>query len=169
MEVLRRAFSVSLFDRRAARRVMFEHDATGDAVLLVAAIEAVVVGLIMFLTSSFNLIGLFQSVILGIAGWLILGAATWFMGTRLLKGSGEIEAMFRVTGFARVPLLLGLGAAFGLPFLNWVGFLWHLALVVMAAGVVLGLKLKEAIGSVVLGSALVLVFQLIFRAVFFRI
>ena len=39
----------------------------------------------------------------------------------------------------------------------------------MAAGVVLGLELKEALASMVLGAALVLVIQLIFRAAFFRI
>ena len=65
--------------------------------------------------------------------------------------------------------MLGLGAAFGFQALNWVGFAWHLAVVVMAAGVVLGLKFKEALASMVLGAALVLVIQLIFRAAFFRI
>ena len=81
---------------------MFETDATGDAVLLVAAIEGVITLGAMLLGGGFNLILLIQSMILGIAGWLVLAAAVWFMGTRLLKGSGQIEAMFRVTGFGRL-------------------------------------------------------------------
>ncbi len=167
--VLRRALRISTFDRPTARNLIFDSDATGDAVLLVAAIEGVITLGAMLLGGGFNLILLIQSMILGIAGWLVLSAATWFMGTRLLKGSGQIEAMFRVTGFGRLPLLLGLGAAFGFQALNWIGFVWHLAVVVMAAGVVLGLELKEALAAMVLGAALVLVIQLIFRAAFFRI
>ncbi|MGH8958843.1 MAG: YIP1 family protein [Acidimicrobiia bacterium] len=168
-ENVRHAFRLASFDRQAARRISFDSSATADAVVLVAAIEAVLVGVFLAATRRFDLIGLLEAVILGIAGWLILAAAIWLMGTKVLKGSGAIDAMIRVSGFARLPLLLGIAdfltarAIFGL-----IGLLWHLALLVVAAGVVLGLQLKEAVAAVALGAALVAVVQLVFGAALFR-
>ena len=168
-ESLRQALRVSSFDRQAARRISFDNSTTADAVVLVAAIEAVLVGVLLAVTRRFDLIGLLEAVILGIAGWLILAAAIWLMGTKVLKGSGAIEAMIRVSGFARLPLLLGIvGFLTGSEIFGLVGLLWHLALLVVAAGVVLGLQLKEAVAAVALGAALIAVVQLVFGAVLFR-
>ncbi|MGH8923073.1 MAG: YIP1 family protein [Acidimicrobiia bacterium] len=168
-ENLRHALRLASFDRQAARRISFDTSATADAVVLVAAIEAILVGVLLAVSRRFDLIRLLEAVILGIAGWLILAAAIWLMGTKVLKGSGEIEAMIRVSGFARLPLLLGIvgfltrGSIFSL-----LGLVWHLALLVVVAGVVFGLKLKEAVAAVALGAAVVFVVQLVFRAAFFR-
>lgn len=168
-ENLRHAFRLASFDRQTARRLGFDASATADAVVLVAAIEAILVGVRLALARRFDLINLLEAVILGIAGWLILAAAIWLMGTRVVKGSGEIEAMIRVSGFARLPLLLGAVDYFTrTSFLDLVGLVWHLALLGLVAGVVLGLKLKESVAAVVLGAAVVLVVQLVFRAAFFR-
>lgn len=49
-----------------------------------------------------------------------------------------------------------------------VGLVWHLALLVVTAGVVLGLQLKEALAAVALGAALIAVVQLVFGAALFR-
>ncbi|HKZ21429.1 MAG TPA: hypothetical protein VJQ57_15125, partial [Acidimicrobiia bacterium] len=70
-ENLRHALRLSSFDRQAARRISFDSSATADAVVLVAAIEAVLVGVLLAVTRRFDLIGLLEAVILGIAGWLI--------------------------------------------------------------------------------------------------
>lgn len=149
---------MTMFDRRAATELMFDASATGDAVLLVAAVHVVVTLARMFLVGSFNLLGLIETAIFGVAGWLILSFAIWIMGTRVLKGSGDVQAMMRVSGFASLPLLLGMIG------LGWAGTIWQLAILVVGASVVLGQGVKEAVGSVVLGAALVLVVQLVFRA-----
>ena len=168
-ENLRHALRLSFFDRQAARRISFDASATADAVVLVAAIEAVQVGVLLAVTRRFDLIGLLEAVILGIAGWLILAAAIWLMGTKVLKGSGAIEAMIRVSGFARLPLLLGVvDYLMGSGIFRLVGLVWHLALLVVTAGVVLGLQLKEALAAVALGAALIAVVQLVFGAALFR-
>jgi hypothetical protein len=168
-ENLRHALRLSSFDRQAARRISFDSTATADAVVLVAAIEAVLVGVLLAVTRRFDLIGLLEAVILGIAGWLILAAAIWLMGTKVLKGAGAIEAIIRVSGFARLPLLLGVvDYLTGSGIFRVVGLVWHLALLVVAAGVVLGLQLKEAVAAVALGAALIAVVQLVFGAALFR-
>jgi hypothetical protein len=168
-ETLRHAFALSTFNRQTARRLSFDSSATADAVLLVAALEAVLVGTLMAVTRRFDLLQLIESAILGIAGWLILAAAIWLMGTKVLKGGGEIEAMIRVSGFARLPLLLAvIGYLIGSSILGLVGLVWHLALLVVVTGVVLGLELKEAVAAVALGVALIAIVQFIFGAAFFR-
>jgi hypothetical protein len=87
----------------------------------------------------------------------------------VLKGGGEIEAMIRVSGFARLPLLLAvIGYLIGSSILGLVGLVWHLALLVVVTGVVLGLELKEAVAAVALGVALIAIVQFIFGAAFFR-
>lgn len=169
-QAIQRAIRVASFDKQASRQLLFDSSATGDAVLLVAAVEAVVAVAAMIAARFFDLSFFVETVILGVARWLILAAAIWFMGTRLLKGSSAIDAMFRVTGFAALPLLLGAVDGFvNNRLFGWLGLLWYLAAVVVAAGVALSLGWKEALGAVVLGAAVILLIQLIFRAPLFRI
>ena len=68
--------------------------------------------------------------------------------------------MMRGAGFGTLPLLLAVVN------LGWVGTLWQLAILVVVTIVVLGLELKEAAGAVLLGAALVVLIQLLFRAPF---
>jgi hypothetical protein len=169
-EVLQRAFRIAAFDKRSARTVAMDSSATGDAVLLVAAIEAVVAIAALIAIGAFDIRFFVESVILGVASWLILAGAIWLMGTKLLKGSGAIESVFRVSGFARLPMLLGAVDGFvGSRLFSQLGLVWYLAVLVVALGVALGLGWKESLGAVVLGTAVVLLIQLIFRASFFRI
>jgi hypothetical protein len=97
-----------------------------------------------------------------LAGWLFLSFAIWLMGTRLLKGSSDPQTMIRATGFASLPLLLG-AVGFG-----WVGFLWHLAILVLVASVVLGLRWVEAGAAVGLGAALIYLIQTLLGAALFQ-
>jgi hypothetical protein len=169
-EAISRAFQIAMFNRRAARQVSLDTSATGDAVLLVAAIEAFVALAFAVGQGGFSLSIFVESVILGVASWLIHSAAIWLMGTKLLKGSASIDAMFRASGFARLPLLLAAIDAFvGGRLFGQIGLVWYLALLVIVTGVALGIDWKEALGAVVLGTAVVLLLQLIFRTSFFRI
>ncbi|MGQ0847888.1 MAG: YIP1 family protein [Actinomycetota bacterium] len=164
MEAIRRALKLAAFERRTVTGLMYDSSATGDAVLIVAGVQAVLLAITFFRAGRFSLTDLVQSVILAIAGWLILAFSVWLMGTKLLKGSGEVESIVRTSGFGRLPLLLG---AAGIEWLTWFGLFWHLAVLVVAVGVVFGLKQKDAIATVALGFGLVLVVQLLFRATFF--
>ncbi|MGH8927806.1 MAG: YIP1 family protein [Acidimicrobiia bacterium] len=162
MESVLRAVRLTFFDQRTARQVMFEHGATGDAVLLVAGVNALAILISFFRAGVFDLLGLLQGILSGIAGWLILSFAVWLMGTKLLKGNGDPQTMIRTAGFAALPLLLG---SVGL---DLIGLLWYLALLVLVAKVVFGLGWAEAAASVALGAALVYLIQVLFGAGLFR-
>ncbi len=157
---LERAVRLSGFDRRVATELMFDTSAMGDAVLLVAAVH-LAIGLVVSLRFGlFDIVALLTAAVYGVAGWLILSFAIWLMGTRVLKGTGDVQAMMRGAGFGTLPLLLAVVN------LGWVGTLWQLAILVVVTIVVLGLELKEAAGAVLLGAALVVLIQLLFRAPF---
>ncbi|HSL25379.1 MAG TPA: YIP1 family protein [Acidimicrobiia bacterium] len=162
MEALQRALRLSFFDRRTANQIMFDHSATGDAVLLVAAVQAAVIAVLFLRAGAFSPMALLEGAIGGIAGWLFLSFAIWLMGTRVLKGSGDAQTMIRTTGFGTLPLLLG-AAGYG-----WVGLVWHLAILVLVARVVLGLDWAEAGGAVALGAALIYLIQTLLGAALFR-
>jgi hypothetical protein len=160
LKSLQRAARLAGFDRRVASELMFDTSAMGDAVLLVAAVH-LAIGLVLSIRiGRFDIVELLTAAIYGVAGWLILSFAIWLMGTRLLKGTGDVQAMMRGAGFGTLPLLLAVVN------LGWVGTLWQLAILVVVTTVVLGLELKEAVGAVLLGAALVVLIQLLFRAPF---
>ena len=167
MESVQKAMRLSSFDQRAARQVMFEHSATADAVMIVGGVYAVVI-IASFLTGSpFDLFGLLEGIIRGIAGWLFLSFAIWVMGTKVIKGNGDPQTMIRTSGFATLPLVLG---AFNFYWgqLGRVGLAWHLGLLVMVAKVVLGITWIEAGAAVGLGAALIYLIQSLLGATFFR-
>lgn len=162
MESLQKAIRLTFFDQRTARQVMFEQSATADGVMIVAAVHALVLLVISFRFGVFDLLGLIEGVIVGIAGWLFLSFAIWLMATKVLKGNGDAQTMIRTAGFASLPLLLGAVS------LSWLGVLWHIALLVVVAKVVFGMKWVEAAAGVALGAALIYLIQTLLGAAFFR-
>lgn len=163
MEQIVKAFRVALFDRRTAASISFDSGATGDAVLIVAGVHAVIQIVAFVRAGTFDVFVLLQSIVLGVAGWIFLSFAIWLMGTRLLKGSGEAQTVIRLTGFAQLPLLL---TALGSDVIGLVGLVWYLAAVVVVTSVALGLRLKESVASVVLGAALVFLIQRLLQVPF---
>lgn len=162
MESVQKAVRLTFFDQRTARQVMFEHSATADAVMIVGAVHAIVLVVTSLRFGSFDLLGILEAVIIGIAGWLFLSFAIWLMATKLLKGSGDPQTMIRTAGFASLPLLLG---AVGF---DWVGVLWYVALLVVVAKVVFGMRWLDAGAAVALGAALIYLIQTLLGAAFFR-
>ena len=167
MESVQKAMRLSFFDQRTARQVMFEHSATADAVMIVAGVSAVVVMASFFTGTPFDLFGLLEGIIRGIARWLFLSFAIWVMGTKVIKGSGDPQTMIRTSGFATLPLLLE-AFTFYWGQLGRVGLAWHLGLLVIVANVVLGVRWIEAAAAVGLGAALILLIQSLLGGTFFR-
>lgn len=161
MEVIQKAFRLATFDRRTATHVMLDHSATGDAVLLVAGVQALVIVVLFFRVGTFSITSLLEGVIRGLAAWLFLSFAIWLMGTKVLKGNGDPQTMIRTAGFATLPLLLG---AVGL---SWLGLVWYLAVLVLVAKLVLGSGWGEAAAAVALGAALIYLIQTLLGAALF--
>ncbi|HLU30620.1 MAG TPA: YIP1 family protein [Acidimicrobiia bacterium] len=164
MRALRRALRASIFDRRAHSELFFDSDATADAVLLVAGIQAVVylgrVGRFGF--SALSLTGLLETIIYGVIAWLILAATTWFVSTRLFQGSGQLQTTMRLHGHCELPLVL---AVFGST-AALVGLAWSLAAKVVATSEGSSIDLLKAVAAVLLGLALLVLVRLIFRLPF---
>jgi hypothetical protein len=71
----------------------------------------------------------FNAVIGAILSWLVWSALTYFVGTKLFKGTADMGEMLRVIGFAQAPRLLSvfgfipcIGALF-----SFAGWVWALA------------------------------------------
>lgn len=154
----------SILDRRAHTELFFDSDATADAVLLVAAINAVVYfGLVLRIGfSALSLTGLLETVIFGLIGWLILAAATWLLATKLFEGSGQLQTMMRLHGHCELPLLLGVIGPIG----SIVGLIWSAAAKVVATSEGASVDLLKSVAAVLLGYALVILVRLIFRLPF---
>lgn len=167
MESLQKAIRLTFFDQRTARQVMFEHSATADAVMIVGGVYLATFLIGSIGSGRFDVLQILQDVILGIARWLFLSFAIWVMGTKLIKGNGDPQTLIRTAGFASLPLLLGaLNFIWGQ--LGLVGFVWYLALLVLVAKVVLGVRWVDAGAAVALGVALIFLIQTLLGAAFFR-
>jgi len=167
MESFQKAVRLTFFDQRTARQVMFEHNATADAVVIVGGVylASFIIGSIR--SGSFDVVQILTDVIFGIAGWLFLSFAIWVMGTKLIKGNGDPQTLIRTAGFASLPLLLQ-ALTFVWSQMALVGLVWYLALLVLVAKVVLGLRWVEAGASVALGVALIYLIQSLLGGTFFR-
>jgi hypothetical protein len=164
MRSLQRAFRAAIFDRKVHRELFFDADATADAVLLVAAISAATylgfvgrVGL-----GAFSVTGMFEVIIGGLVGWLILSAGTWLAATKLLHGSGQLQTMMRLHGHCELLLLLSLFGPWGAT----VGLVWTAAAKVPATSEGASLDTPKSVAAVLVGFALVVLIQLIFRLPF---
>lgn len=164
MRAVRRALKSAIFDRGTHRDLFFDSDATADAVLLVAAISAVTyAGMVARAgLGAFSVTGLFEVVIYGVVGWLILSAGTWVAATKLLQGSGQLQTMMRLHGHCELPLVL---AIFG-PIGAAVGLGWTVAAKVPATGEAASLDIAKSAAAVLVGFALVILIRAVFRLPF---
>jgi hypothetical protein len=161
--MIRRAWRAALFDRKAHDEVLYDSSATADAALLVAGVALVVsvVGSLGSL-SLFNVTVWLSAIISGLAGWLFLAVATWFVGTRLFQGTGDMQTVMRLQGFCALPLLLGAAGTVHV-LLPLAGALWYLAATVVATAVALGVSTRNAALSVLAGAAVIALVGAIFR------
>jgi len=178
--VLQRAFKTARLDRRSSTEVVFDTGAMGDAVLVVALVHGAVFLVAGLLSGGLIsrpddlVLGLIQTLIYGIAQWILLAAATWLAGTRLFKGDAQMPTVIRVQGYAYLPLLITLlivlapeGAASSV--VGIVAVVWFLASLIVASSVALGLGTREAAYSVLIGYGILLIFGLLLRVPFLAV
>lgn len=163
--ILTRAGRAAIFDRRSFDGWLFDASATADAALVVLGV-AVTIAVATLVRLSVGLSGL--SLVLGsaiesLASWVLLGAATWFAGTRLFEGVGDWQTVIRMIGLAYLPNLLQVlpGVVPGL-----LGYLWYLAAATVGTSVALSQSTRNAGLSVLTGAALLFVLDLVFRTAF---
>lgn len=163
VKTLQRAVRSGLFDRKVNTELFFDSEATADAVMLVAGVAAFVnVALVVLGSRGFSLVGLLEAALYAIVAWLLLAAGSWLAATKLFDGSGQIQTAMRLHGHAELPLLL---AAFGST-LGVIGLVWSIAAKVPATAEATSVGTTRAVGSVLVGLALVVLIRLIFRLPF---
>ena|SRR3990172_609415 len=153
-----RAGRATLLDRKAFTEAFFDGDAPADSAILVSLVAAVVyVGTLVWLGlwDAFSVTGLFRVVIAGVASWLILGFATWFVANRLFGASSRPQTMIGLQGLAVLPLML---EVFG-SLAGGLGLVWYLVILVIGAREATDLKLRDAAVSVLIGFAAAAVFR----------
>jgi hypothetical protein len=134
----------------------FEEIENNASLTLPAAIIVVLVSLVSGLGNGlFNgfihktfLGGFLGSMISVLLGWLLWSGVTWFVGTRLFKGSADLGQMLRVIGFAYLPMLLSIIPCLG----GFIGIIWTIAAGFIAIRQGLDIDDMKAFFTVVVGA-----------------
>ncbi|MGB3327518.1 MAG: YIP1 family protein, partial [Thermomicrobiales bacterium] len=113
--------------------------------------------------------GIIGGAIGAIIGWIIVGIATWFVGTRFMGATdigGGPGRTLRTTGFAAAPrFLLILGF---IPVIGWiaavVAWVWGIITSVLAVREALGVSTGRAIITMIVAAVLLGIVAAIFAA-----
>jgi len=136
-------------------------------VVIIVTILAAVGSFVGSLLLSFEIVpailGLAWAIIWGIAGYYVWAYLTWFIGTRFFKGTAEPGELLRTLGYAYGPRVLGVFAIIpcigAIPAL--VGAIWSLVTGVVAVREALDTTTGNAIITVAIGWAVILVISLV--------
>ena len=109
--VLRQMVRAARMDRSFYTSLLYDGYATGNAVLVVAA-----VGLIPALR-SLSLVVIASAAVWSILRASIVAVAVWASGVYLFRRYGDLPVTFRMVGFANVALIL-------IGVIPWLGSLW---------------------------------------------
>lgn len=151
-------------DRRLYTELIFDDYATGNAVLVVAAVFAVVAAGLL-LQVRLSLTGVLLVILGGIIGWLVAAGGLWLAGVKLLNGSARFQTVLRLTGFPHVSLLLVPVALFIPPpfgvLVAAAGIIWFIAGLATVAAVLFDFDMQRAAGAALISAAMWWIAQLI--------
>lgn len=155
-EVLHRLLQAIRFDRDAYVWMDLNDRATGDALILVAVTQLLLI--VARGASVFGLVGGLPAVVSELIGaavfWLIYSGLVYAAAKYLFQGDGAFATFLRITGFAYPTLLLLIFTEriVGNALLAFVlGSLWFLAVVTYGVHYIADLALERAAASAVLG------------------
>ena len=155
-----RMMRAARLDQRLYTEVFFDSAATGDAVLLVAGIYAIIY-LALAVGSNlvrFGIVPFFGVMLGGLIGWLVVSGGLWLAGTKLFDGSSRGATVIRLIGFSHAPLVLLVVAPFVGSVLTDVvvaaALIWFVAAIGSAARVLFDFDTRKSIASALLAVAL---------------
>lgn len=141
--IVERMKGAAMLDVATYEEVEHDQTATGQAAVVVAlvAVAAAIGG------ARSGSGGIISGVVGAFAGWLIWAAVTWFVGTRLFRGTAHWSELLRTIGFAQAPGVLLVLAI--VPILGWLVrmavFVWLLAAGVVAIRQALDITTGQAV------------------------
>lgn len=165
--MLDRLMRAARLDRKLYTEIFFDAAATGDAVLLVAGIYAVLYLALAIGSASvgFSVIGFIGVMLSGLIGWLIVSGGLWLAGTKLFEASARGATVIRLAGFSHAPLAILIVAPFVGSVLSDVvvaaALIWFVAAIAAAARVLFDFDTQRSVASALLAVALWWVVQLI--------
>jgi hypothetical protein len=146
-----------------------EHDTSlNQEALMVVIITSVLAGIGALIGGIFTgfgaaIIAVVFTVFWGIAGYYIWAYLTWFIGTRLFKGTAEPGELLRALGYATAPRALGVFSFIPCvgAIISMLAGIWSLVAGVVAVREALNFDTGNAIITVVIGWAVVFVVGLV--------
>lgn len=170
--LLERMMRAARLDTRFYNEVETDIGATGQAATVVAivAIANAIGGLLSVLLgealsralgvggsmagTGASILGLLLGIVFFVIGWVIWSYLTYFIGTRVFKGTATPGEMLRTLGFATTPYILGtLSFIPCLGFFAWLaGAIWMIVAGVVAVREALDFDTGNAIITVVLAA-----------------
>jgi len=141
--------------------------ATTEAAIIVAA-TSFLSALGSAIGSQYPLASFMSGLISGLVGWVVWAVVAYYVGKSMFHGTGTLEGMLRVIGYASAPNILGL---FGfIPCIGWLAALagWIISLIasVMAIKEGLDLELGGAIGVVIIGWIAMVIVNILISVIF---
>ena len=156
--VLNRLLQAIRFDRDAFVWMDFNDRATGDALIIVAITEVLII--IAGGTPLFGLVtgflGVLSALLATVMFWLIYSGLVYAVAVYLLRGDGHYPVYLRIVGFAFPTLLMTIATTqiFGTGLIGTlVGSLWFLLVVAYGTHYISDLPLDRSIVAAVLGWA----------------
>ncbi|MFV9671860.1 MAG: hypothetical protein ACNYZH_01435 [Acidimicrobiia bacterium] len=156
--VLNRLLQAIRFDRDAFVWMDFNDRATGDALIIVAITEVLII--IAGGTPLFGLVtgflGVLSALLATVMFWLIYSGLVYAAAVYLFRGDGHYPVYLRIVGFAFPTLLLTIATTqiFGTGLIGTlVGSLWFLLVVAYGTHYISDLPLDRSIVAAVLGWA----------------
>ncbi len=156
--ILNRLLQAIRFDRDAFVWMDFNDRATGDALILVAITEVLII--IAGGTPLFGLVtglaGVLYALLSTVMFWLIYSGLVYAIAVYLFRGDGQYAVYLRIAGFAFPTLLLTIATTqiFGTGLIGvLVGSLWFLLVVAYGTHYISDLPLDRSIVAAVLAWA----------------
>jgi hypothetical protein len=160
--MVERIMRIVKLDFSVFREIESDPNATVEAAIIVA-VTTLISAVASTIGSDHAVASFVQSVINGLAGWVVWSAVTYFVGRSMFAGGGTLVQMLRVLGYANAPRILSILVV--VPCFGWLAVLigWLLSIVagIMAIKEALDVELGTAIAVVIIGVIAMVIFWLI--------
>ena len=162
--IVDRMRGAALFDVPTYEEVEHDTTATGQAAIVVV-LAAVAAGIGNVFRGG---PGILAGIVASLLGWVAWSGITYFVGTRVFKGTATWSELARTLGFAQAPGVLMLLAI--IPLLGWVVRiavgLWMLGTGIVAIRQALDVDTGKAVMTALLGWLAMVVISMVFAILF---